>query len=140
MVEPFSGLCGRMRDVPAVRQGPGWSGGSEPRGRKRGAISAPPPGLERGDGAERQGVNAGGVNSNSTCGFARSCSRATVASTTGVTSTTVASRLSTAVTTLATANTSAISRTGRPRELTAIRRPAASNPNPPSTTPSTNSP
>src|ERR1035441_8645351 len=61
------------------------------------------------------------------CGLARSRSRATVANTTGVSSTTVASRLSTAVTVLATANTSARSVTGLPREPVAIQVPAASN-------------
>ena len=62
-----------------------------------------------------------------TCGFDRSRSCATVAKTTGVSSTTVASRLSTAVTVLATANTSARSLTGLPREPVATQVPAASN-------------
>ena len=54
-------------------------------------------------------------------------SRAAVANTTGVSSTTVASRLSTAVTAAATANTSTSSRRGSPRAPPAISAPSAVN-------------
>ena len=62
-----------------------------------------------------------------TCGRARSPTRAAVANTTGVSSTTVASRLSTAVVSAATANTPPSSRTGRPRQARATTSPAAVN-------------
>ena len=62
-----------------------------------------------------------------TCGRGLTRSRAAVANTTGVSSTTVASRLSTAVVAAAAANTSASSRRGSPRAPTAIAAPSASN-------------
>ena len=62
-----------------------------------------------------------------TCGRARRPTRAAVANTTGVSSTTVASRLSTAVVSAATANTPPSSRTGRPRQARATTSPAAVN-------------
>ena len=61
------------------------------------------------------------------CGLARNRTRAAVANTTGVNSTTVASRLSAAVTTEPTTKTRPNRATGRPREAAAIHRPAASN-------------
>lgn len=62
-----------------------------------------------------------------TCGRARTCSRVAVAKTTGVSSTTVASRLSTAVVTAATPNTVASSRPGLAAPIRAIHPPQARN-------------
>ena len=61
------------------------------------------------------------------CGFARAPSRAAVANTTGVSSTTVASRLRTAVITEAATKTAASSRRDRPAAAPAIHPPQASN-------------
>ena len=62
-----------------------------------------------------------------TCGLARASSRAAVANTTGVSSTTVASRLSTAVVTEAMRNTWARSLRGLPALARAIQSPQARN-------------
>jgi hypothetical protein len=62
-----------------------------------------------------------------TCGLGRAPSCAEVLYTTGVSSTTVASRLSTAVIAEAVANTRASSRRGRPAERRAIHVPQARN-------------
>ena len=62
-----------------------------------------------------------------TCGLARAPSRAAVANTTGVSSTTVASRLSTAVITEASTKTATSSRRGRPAAVRAIHAPQARN-------------
>jgi len=62
-----------------------------------------------------------------TCGLARTSSLAAVANTTGVRSTTVASRLSTAVVTEAITNTCASSLRGRPLPVRAIHAPQAWN-------------
>ena len=62
-----------------------------------------------------------------TCGLARASSRAAVANTTGVSSTTVASRLSTAVVTEAMRNTWLRSRPGLPALARAIQSPQARN-------------
>ena len=61
------------------------------------------------------------------CGWDRMRKRAAVRKTTGVSSTTVASRLSTAVVTAATAKTWTSSRRGRPRDRLAIHAPQARN-------------
>ena len=62
-----------------------------------------------------------------TCGLGRAPSRAAVANTTGVSSTTAASRLSTAVITEARTKTATSSRRGRPAALRAIHAPQARN-------------
>jgi len=62
-----------------------------------------------------------------TCGLARTSSQAAVANTTGVSSTTVASRLSTAVVTEAITNTCARSLRGLPALVRAIHPPQARN-------------
>ena len=62
-----------------------------------------------------------------TCGVGLTPERAAVANTTGVSSTTVASRLRTAVTRAETANTSPSSVTGRPFARRAMNAPAAAN-------------
>ena len=62
-----------------------------------------------------------------TCGLGRAPSRAAVANTTGVSSTTAASRLSTAVITEARTKTASSSRRGRPAAARAIQPPHARN-------------